>query len=248
MSNSKNHHYVPQFYLRLFSADKKSISLLNKKRNKIIKGAPIKGQCALENFHGWHEDVEHNIAEIEGDSAPVIQRIAVTGSLPRTGSADHLRLSLFVALQMGRTQSIAKENDAMTDRFVKKMMEGDPALRGVNLDRFKVGDKYPIALPIVTFLRAYDRLFDLNCLVLVASTKAKFVTSDNPVVRYNSLRRHVWWEGVTGLECEGLQLFLPLSPHHMLYMYDGKFYKSPNFDGPVRLTVEETTKSTLSLF
>ncbi|MFM6271492.1 MAG: DUF4238 domain-containing protein, partial [Dolichospermum sp.] len=137
MSNSKNHHYVPQFYLRLFSTDKKSISLLNKKRNAIIKGAPIKGQCALENFHGWHEDVENHIARIEGESAPVIQRIAGTGLLPPQGSDDHLRLALFVALQMGRTQSIAKENDAMTDRFVKKMMEGDPNLRDVDLNRFK---------------------------------------------------------------------------------------------------------------
>lgn len=245
MSKSKNHHYVPQFYLRFFSEDKKSISLLNKKRDKIICGAPIKGQCALENFHAWHEEVEHHISEIEDKTAPVIKAIAESGNLPPLGSADHLLLVIFVALQLGRTQSVAKESDELTDRFAKLMMAGDPKLSNIDPDSFRVGDKYPIALPIVASMQAHDKILDLEARVLEASNKLFFATSDHPVVRYNSARRYVWWEGVTGLECDGLQLFMPLSPRYMLYMYDRKCYKSPNHKEIIRLDVVETVKLNL---
>lgn len=242
MSKAKNHHYVPQFYLRFFSEDKKSVSLLNKKRDRIISRAPIRGQCALENFHAWHEEVERHISEIEDKTAPIIRSIAETGNLPSLGSDGHLLLSVFVSLQLGRTQSVAKESDELTDRFAKTMMAGDPKFSDIDLESFRVGDKYPIALPIVTSMRAYDKILDLDIRVLEANKKLFFATSDNPVIRYNSARRHVWWEGVTGLECDGLQLFLPLSSRFMLYMQDRKCYKSPNHKEVIRLTIEETVK------
>jgi hypothetical protein len=60
MAGNKNQHFVPKFYLRHFSADKKSIHLLNLKSEKPIFGAPLKNQCSRDYFYG--EDGRHEKA------------------------------------------------------------------------------------------------------------------------------------------------------------------------------------------
>ena len=242
MGSAKHHHFVPQFYLRRFSDDGRSIRLLNKASDRIIEGAPIKGQCAADNLHGWHQDVEQTLSLIESECAATIDRMVHTGELPARGSSDHLNLCVFVALQAGRTMDQAQANNALTDRFYKELARGRKEFADVKLDDYVIRDSYPVALPIVTALKAFHYLGSLDVALLSSGPKLGFLTSDNPVVLYNSLRADVWWEGVVGLDSVGLQAFLPLNRTHCLYLFDRAAYAKATNTGERRASFEDVVK------
>lgn len=225
MGRAKNHHYVPKFYLRYFSRNGKSIHLLNKSRNRIIEDASIRGQCAIDNFHGWNERAESGLCQIESICAAEIKKLISTSVLPKRDTESFEAILTFVGLQHCRTLAQAEANDIMTDKLAKIMLEGRPEAEGIDLDQFRIGDEFPIAIPLSVGLRAIDMLNDLTINLLLAPKRMRFLTSDNPVVMYNSARCDVFSEGTIGLDCEGLQVFLPLNPHMCLYLFDSFAYR-----------------------
>ena len=242
MGATKSHHFVPQFYLRRFSDDGRSIRLLNKASSQIIERASIKGQCAVDNLHGWHDDAEHSLGLIESECAVSIDRLLRMNTVPRHGSNDYTNILLFIALQHGRTVAHAEVNNSFTDHFYKQLLQGRPEFADLNLDAFVINDEHPVAIPIATSLKAFQVLSTLDSVLLSSGERMGFVTSDNPVVLYNSMRAEVWWEGVTGLDCEGLQIFLPLSRDRCLYLFDRAAYSNATNSIGRRASVEDVLK------
>jgi hypothetical protein len=68
-------------------------------------------------------------------------------------------------------------------------------------------------------------LLDLAFTLVHAADGARFVTSDHPVVKYNTYCEGITEFGVTGSKCRGLELFFPLSPTVLLYGFDLGVYK-----------------------
>ena len=134
----------------------------------------------------------------------------------------------FVGLQHCRTLAQAEANDVMTDKYAKIMLAGRPEADDIDLDKFKIADEFPIALPLSVGLQAIHALNDLTVNLLLAPKRMRFITSDNPVIMYNSARSDVYWEGTIGLDCDGLQIFLPLSPDACLYLFDNYAYRPAN--------------------
>ena len=67
---------------------------------------------------------------------------------------------------------------------------------------------------------------DLKCKLIINNTSTKFITSDNPVVKYNKfLEMRGFPGGTVGIVSKGLQMFFPISPSHMLLYYDDWVYK-----------------------
>lgn len=242
MGRPKNHHYVPQFYLRKFSPDRSSICLLNKARDIIVEKASIKGQCAVENLHGWHDDAEAHVGQIESACSPTIDRILRDRSLPIRGSMDFENLLVFVALQRGRTLGQAEANNRMVDYYAKLLLRGRPEVEGVDLDRFEIRETFPVAIPMSVSLQVYQYFASLRMNLIASSKTVPFITSDDPVVLYNASRAHVWWEGVTGVDSEGLQVFFPLSRHLCLYLYDPHTYAGKDDRAILQATIEDTLK------
>jgi hypothetical protein len=108
------------------------------------------------------------------------------------------------------------------------MAQGRPEFDGIDLSKIKVGETYPVAMPMAVALQAHQVLSTLDMALLTTSGDRGFLTSDHPVILYNSSRATVWWEGVTGLDCEGLQLFLPLNRSTCLYLFDPGSYAPPS--------------------
>ena len=50
MAANASHHYVPQFYFKLFNGGERLISVLLTKDGRIIPRASIKGQCTRHKF------------------------------------------------------------------------------------------------------------------------------------------------------------------------------------------------------
>ena len=65
---------------------------------------------------------------------------------------------------------------------------------------------------------------DLNS-HLVESGDGSFIVSDAPILKYNQYCEGITFQGTTGLESKGLQIFVPLSPALVLILYDGDVYR-----------------------
>ncbi len=79
---------------------------------------------------------------------------------------------------------------------------------------------------------------DLQMKLLKNSSKFPFITSDNPLVKYNQfLESKKWPSGWTGFASLGLQMFLPLNSELVLVLYDSWTYRY----GDKRMSLIEVT-------
>jgi hypothetical protein len=86
---------------------------------------------------------------------------------------------------------------------------------------------------------------DLAYKIFLNKTNVPFITSDNPVAFYNQFFEHRDTLGShTGLASMGLQVFFPLSPRHLLCLYDNDIYRVHGiYHIPVPLTSIEDVNS-----
>jgi hypothetical protein len=65
---------------------------------------------------------------------------------------------------------------------------------------------------------------ELGLHVFVNDTYEEFVTSDNPVVAHNQYCEGIDCQGVLGWNCAGIQILCPVSPRHLVLLYDTNVY------------------------
>lgn len=225
MPENKKHHFVPQFYLRNFSNDGKSIAMFNFNSGKIIQSASIADQCAKNDFYLYKER-EKALGLVEDALAPIIKSIIEDGFFPKRFSEEHILLLQFICLQLGRTEAIASENQKFVDKFLKEFTKDDPKLKHIDMSLFKIELTDPTELSLTMSLNSYPLLFDMGIKYIIAnSQKSKFITSDQPVVlfnQYSSSRKSV---KNLGFALKGLQIFFPISPDILIFLFDMSVYK-----------------------
>jgi hypothetical protein len=227
-NKKKNQHYVPRMYLRNFaSGEKKAISLYNLPSKRVVSCAPIKHQCSAPYFYGQDLKLEDALEDIEGLIASVISGIISTNALPRNKSNDHFHLILFTLFQYARTKEMANAHNDIADKFLKAVLEKEGSFDQEALKAVTIELTEPAQLALSSAAQSYYLLLDLKMKVLINSTEVEFVTSDNPVIFYNQYleKSDPRLGSNTGLVSKGLQIFLPLSPKHLLTLYDGTVYK-----------------------
>lgn len=224
MAKHKRQHFVPQFYLRRFSKDGKSINIWNIARQIKICNANLKNQCYRNYFYGQDSIVEETLSTIEANAAQVLHSIGDTSLPPSPGSEGHQFLIIYILMQHARTLRMADELNELTDNLAKYLARGSKELEGIDLDSVRVGLKEPALSALSTATTCYPLLFDLAYKVLVNKTSLEFVTSDHPVVLYNQLMSFRKDGSNTGFATKGLQIFLPIDPHHMILLYDSNVY------------------------
>ena len=156
MDNQKNdkrrQHYVPKFYLRNFSKNKKSVGIYLFKENKIIEHGSINDNLWKEYFYGEDAVVENKLAEYEGRWKDIISAIIETERLPDTNS-DLVWLRYFMLISSARTLKRGNQiNDDYTS-LIKKLLEmEEPELfervMSAGEDGFSVKMNYP-TLPFI---------------------------------------------------------------------------------------------------
>lgn len=224
-SEPKQHHFVPQFYLRAFSENKKQINLYNFKRRKVISGAPIKKQCARAHFHAFAPGLEQALGGIEGDAAAAIRTILDRKSAPRPGSEEWKAILAFIAFQKARTERSEQVINATGDFLVKTSLQRGPSFSNFDFDKIEIKNKYAIALAFELVELTLQYASDLGMHLLLNESETDFLTSDDPVAAHNQYCEGITYRGVLGWNCRGLQLFLPLSPRVVLLLYDKAVYK-----------------------
>jgi len=211
MANNKKHHFVPQFYLKNFSCDGKSISLFNKRSVRKVFSAGIKTQCYRDYFYGKDLKLENWLAKVEGKVANVFKKIITSQAIPERKDEMYEDLLLYIAIQASRTTYAAEEMSQVRDLSSDK--------------RYSLNESESAHTALQYAMRMLPAYYSLSSKLIINHTKEKFITSDNPCVFYNILTEKLNISGGSHVNSLGLKIFLPISPELMLVFYDQSTFK-----------------------
>jgi len=244
--SKRRHHYVPKFYLHAFGSGEKRINLFNLERLQPIRDVSIKDQCYRHRLYGPTDDLENTLMVIENGIAPAISTIRTTRKLPSVGSMERLKLFSFVALQMMRTTLVAERIRLMSQKLVDAVTRGDPDSENAKHWRSMLALEDPVLMSVHLAPSIGYAIEDLKARLICASDNQFFITSDNPVMKYNQYHEgyHV---GSTGGVSRGLQLFVPLSPMVLLMLYDGWVYHAGDKGTDIISRIPDSDVSTLNM-
>lgn len=238
---TKKQHQVPQFLLKNFSSDRKSINIFNiddktfdlttdpntkpgKKSNKIEK------RFQNEFFYDYDNLIENFLAnKIENPASIVIESIIRDVNL-NISSEEKSKLICFVSSLLYRTTEALNQADTILNstfqHFIKEL------LRVNNLDeaaaekgKFLFNSQNLISMSALNGAEKHLVFDDLELALIINKTNIDFYISDHPVFMYNWLYRKNLHPKSTSIFARGLQLFLPISYELTLCLYDPKIYK-----------------------
>ncbi|WP_047396531.1 DUF4238 domain-containing protein [Cetobacterium sp. ZOR0034] len=251
-TSTKNQHYVPQFLLKKFSLDRKTIKVYQKDKRSIIENAPIKNQCSKKWFYGKGK-TEDKLSQLEGDGAKVIKRV-LEGK--KVDFKEKAQLYQFIYLQSIRTQ---KKNDVINNVAKKIQKNYIEAVAKINnlgnideiegieelLSEFEANFKMTPENLIDDYKSNYNKILDLDFIILKIKNSEKneeceFIIGDNPVVHYN-----YYFERFNGgLDRYGEMIIMPLGPYETIILYDERIYKFHNIkkNNIIEIEIEDVRK------
>jgi len=239
----KNQHYVPKFYLRKFAlanTDRNLICLYNIATDRFIEKANIKNQASAPYYYGEDLIAENYLSDYEGIFAQTLKDIE-EGKLPDrvtsdvevtaetfTLSKEWSSLMYFVLITDLRNPVRKDQYEAMTDNLIKQMLREHPEFTNNMhiINQFKI---VPANTPkeILYYIESLIQILaDLNYKLLVNHTTVPFITSDNPVVRYNQwLDKFNKRQTSGGYGSVGTQIFIPINDRLQIMVYDEDIYR-----------------------
>ena len=221
MGNHKNQHFVPQFYLKGFSSDRKTIGTLILSSKKFVKDTAIKDQCSKNNFY-QDKGYEIALSNFEGDTSLVFEKIMTESQL---SNAEKSTVKAFMLLQKTRTKHSADIAQKHFDQLTNRLEQLAPSENSkLTLEKLRVDNHEAVELMKSLFPTTLLYCADLTLKVIVNKTHIPFITCDDPLLTYNKhlerLHHHNY-----GMSCNGLILLLPISPSYALVLYDANTYK-----------------------
>ncbi|MEI6500871.1 MAG: DUF4238 domain-containing protein [Armatimonadota bacterium] len=220
MAANKNHHFVPQFYLRNFG-NQRTIGLYNIARGVHMPSVSIRRQCQRAHLYGPDPTLERDLSRLEALAASAVSGILSSGTPPAWGSPAYVHLVEFVALQWGRTPAAGAGLETLATDLMRALLRDKV---GTVVDEFRMRTDRPEVESLLAALAGSHLLLDLQPKLLINRTDMEFITSDSPVVLRNPWCRDVRGRTTVGLASQGLQVFLPLSPSQVLILYDDAVY------------------------
>lgn len=231
----KSNHYVPQFYLKNFSNNKKSVGSYMRQYKKYIKEASIKKQACKDYLYGEDGRLENYLMELEKKWSKIITNI-INDKIKPKRKEDYLDLLMFILVSEARNLKTADTITNQVDFLYKKILEEDPQFE-MSDEEFKnmvIAPEVPNSLAIESAIKGSLYLLDLNFTILINKTDRKFITTDNPMVKYNQFYIHRNYDRGYGIANVGLQIFMPISPELCICLYDSKVYNcNLNQDGNI---------------
>lgn len=231
----KSNHYVPQFYLKNFSNNKKSVGSYMRQYKKYIKEASIKKQACKDYLYGEDGRLENYLMELEKKWSKIITNI-INDKIKPKRKEDYLDLLMFILVSEARNLKTAETITNQVDFLCKKILEEDPQfeMSDEELKNMIIAPKVPNSLAIESAIKGSLYLLDLNFTILINKTDRKFITTDNPMVKYNQFYIHRNYDRGYGIANVGLQIFMPISPKLCICLYDSKVYNcNLNQDGNI---------------
>ena len=243
-------HYVPQFYFRNFSGNN-SIGVYNFDRKRFVDEDSISSVAGQDFLYGKDNDLEDWFRNLESKWAPIIKSMLVSETLP-VDSTEYTYLLMFVYLSDVRTAEKADDYKKSTLEEAKRIVTMISAQDDIDLtDDDMEGLDVKIDRPNLSYIQGMPDMIkiiaDLCPLIIVNESEIGFLTSDNPVAKYNKWFMERNYQHPYGFGHIGFQCFVPLSPRICFCLYDDTVYKNQFSDkNRVRLyknnNVEELNK------
>lgn len=234
MNKTIKQHYVPQFYLKNFSNINKKTHYVNC-FDKIAKKnyqSKVSNVGMVKNFYTYQEDdFEDYFCEFEFKASKIINSLVKNKKYKILNSKENrMILSSFLLIQFTRTNEVREnlmELEEKIQYFIKDKPESDDI--AVIKDYFKEDIKKR-HMDIIQ--ENHDELklkfYNRKWIFIENKTNIEFLTSDNPIVRYNN-------HGSRGFDSPFLHIFFPLSPKICLCLLDpynySDFLKKQKFLG-----------------
>lgn len=225
-SGVKRQHYVPQFLIRNFyggTDKKKKICVFDKHTESVFDSKPMSlaqenGFYDIENDDGTAVSLEDFLSQIESDAAPIIKEIVLLGKLGDPDDEVKSKLAQFVAIQLLRTRALRNTLRDAILKLEEAIIKRHPELTGKEISGLAGSSndvkKTSVKLLIDSYKEHTVSLLKKGWLLLEAPMGTNFLIGDSPVSMHNSLPQgHL---GNIGLECQGIEIYLPLSPRYQL--------------------------------
>jgi hypothetical protein len=227
MTEKKNQHYIPKFYLRNFSfqKNKKQIGVLNLYNSLFIQRAKLKTQGSKNFFYGYDGIIEDKLANVEGLLSQAINEIVDKKQVPKKNSERHLELLSFVTLTDLRNPIKVEGFKNQMKEMKKNLLELDPQ---VDVDKFVPSPTHEeiIQLLLSNSVEMINYISDLDFKLLINNSDKPFISSDFPVVKYNQFLENAKWKlSKSGYGTVGLQIFIPLNSELTIVFFDPGIYK-----------------------
>lgn len=225
-NENKKQHFVPIFYLKYFSinGENKQIGILNKKSKKYIQAGKLKNQAYEDFFYGEDGNAEKALGKIEAQAATFLSQLIKEQCLPKKNYDSFKYIKEYTFLQESRTKSHVETYNEIVNQTTKNIMKHDDKVKHLT-DELTFKWENAAVLSLNTLFKALHITKDLGCKLLINETSIPFITSDNPVVKYNQfLEKRNHPGGLTGLASKGLQVFFPINKKILLVYYDINVY------------------------
>lgn len=232
MSEPRKHHFLPQFYLRGFSVDRRGIYQIEKETAKYY-GCQIKDTAAIKDFHELdYEGVEDQnalekaLAQIEGEFAQQLAAFLADG--PANEQARDYTIQLLSQLRL-RVPAVKRHIEASYPSSIRKvaeLMERDgkfpappPGLEEkLAVKNLKIQVLNWKCMEVMFNLAASEEhlqpLRQMRATVFHAPFEASFATSDQPVSLYHATAARSSYGA--GPDTPGIEISLPLSSRTLL--------------------------------
>lgn len=228
MSKTKKEyqHYVPKFYLRLFSNNPKSIGTYIFKQRKYISTASLSSIGGSKYLYGEDGKIEDWFSELEGKWNVILKKIINNNSL-NINLEEYTYLLMFIFLSDARS----KTNADTMNKFINELAITTHNIDPKNKEKYSYKDNIahftiPNLHTIETMPNIVPIMFDLNMVLIINQTNTQFITSDCIVSKYNQfLLEKSYKRGYAYGTC-GIEIFVPISPNHCLCLYDNSIYES----------------------
>lgn len=239
-------HFVPQSYLRLFADNTKQLHIFDKLKEegtRIYRTSP--NNIANEVF--FYDEPENKtliedkgkqiaekaLCELEGKAVDIIREInrdLEEGRKPNLKTENRLFLAYYIAVQFLRTKEYRDLLIEISEKTFRAV--ADEALRLENIEGIDYEVKYDSiaagqmqlkamfgeqAIEMAAVLSEYIWVFGIN------TTTDKFYTSDHPVVKEPHKEDPIL--SYSGWMSEGIEIVLPLSPKHILTIFERSFFQ-----------------------
>lgn len=243
----KRQHYIPQFYLRFFSDDNKTVSIFLFQKKLYRSRVPIKSILYEPDLYDDDDSKEQVISHLESKWNASLKNILadfsanfVDDEKSEINETDLLNLYSFICFTHMRTCQQISAIAFQSEAFIQDMQERFPEINPAEISDFKpLFDPYfeaDMALDSGVSLLPY--FIDLVPVFLQNKTTRSFVTCDAPVVPYNPFFEQIGYPGNSGLGNSGLQIYCPLSPKLAIILYDSDIYRFKSEDYPIIQSIE----------
>ncbi len=243
----KRQHYVPQFYLRFFSDDDKTVAIFLFQKRLYRSRVPIKSILYKPDLYDNDDSKERAISQLESKWNASLKRIVADFSgdftndeKSKIAESDLFNLYSFICFTHMRTHQQISALTFQSETFIHDMQDRFPEISSAEIDEFN-----PLLDPYFeadTALRSgvsmLPYFIDLVPVFLQNRTSQSFITSDAPIVPFNPFFEHINYLGNSGLGNCGLQVYCPLSSKLAVLLYDPDIYKFKNTDHPIIQPIE----------